>query len=111
MAKVNMTDVWLRSLRPPTGARAEYRDARVTGLVLRVTPRGVMSWSVIYKPRSARTKRRWTIGTYPATQLADARIKARDAIAAAEKGEDIAERERYERHAPTFSELAIAWQI
>ncbi len=58
MAKVNMTDVWLRSLRPPTGARAEYRDARVTGLVLRVTPRGVMSWSVIYKPRSARTKRR-----------------------------------------------------
>ena len=65
-----------------------------------------MSWSVVYKPRPARAKRRWTIGTYPATQLADARTKARDAIAAAEKGEDIAERERFERHAPTFPELA-----
>ncbi|TDJ36581.1 MAG: DUF4102 domain-containing protein [Gammaproteobacteria bacterium] len=106
MAQVKMTNVWLKSLKLPENARAEYRDSRVTGLILRVTPRGSMSWSVVYKPRSARTKRRWTIGTYPATSLADARRNAMDAIASAEKGEDIAERQRFERHAPTFSELA-----
>ena len=35
-----LTDVFIRTIKPPAAGRMEVWDTRVTGLVLRVTPTG-----------------------------------------------------------------------
>jgi len=47
--KRRFTEQMLERLRPPTSGRIELGDEIVPGLVLRVTPSGVKSFSVIYK--------------------------------------------------------------
>lgn len=47
--KRRFTDQMFERLRPPTGGRVELGDEIVPGLVLRVTPSGIKSFSVIYK--------------------------------------------------------------
>lgn len=47
--KRRFTDQMLERMRPPTKGRLELGDEVVPGLVVRVTPRGVKSFSVIYK--------------------------------------------------------------
>ena len=47
--KRRFTDQMIERLNPPKSSRANYTDALCPGLVLRVTERGVKSFSVIYK--------------------------------------------------------------
>ena len=50
MARRKMfNELALRNLKPPATGRVDFGDALAPGLVLRVTQRGVKSWSVIYK--------------------------------------------------------------
>ncbi len=58
------------------GKRIERFDAGTPGLSLRVTERGVKSWSVYY--RLGGVHRRETIGTWPKVGVADARDQARE---------------------------------
>ncbi len=102
MAAVNkrrFTDQMLERMRPPTQARIELGDDIVPGLVLRVTPGGVKSFSVIYKVPGeggvsatgrllAGRQHRITLGQYPMLGLAQAREKARELLGTVSEGHD-----------------------
>ncbi|MCT8988859.1 site-specific integrase [Chelativorans sp. SCAU2101] len=102
-------------LAPPSG-RMEIEDEACPGLLLRVTPRGVKSFSVIYKvpgeggvsPNGrllVGRQHRITLGTTPPIELKDARQQARDLMQAASEGRDPRGERREEnliRHTNTF---------
>jgi integrase len=104
-----------RGKAPPSG-KMEFRDDVVRGLLLRVTPRGVKSFSVIYKVPGeggvSRTGRlltgkqhRITLGTTPPLGLKEAREQARKIIEAATEGRDLRNERREQnitRHTNTF---------
>ena len=46
---VTFTDLAVERMRPPREGRIEVGDAVMRGLLLRITPRGTKTWSVIYK--------------------------------------------------------------
>lgn len=70
----------------PTDRRQEIPDSLCTGLYLTVQPTGKKGWQVRY--RHGGTHRRMTLGAYPVLSLADARARARDALAAVSEGRD-----------------------
>lgn len=76
----------------PTDRRQEIPDSLCTGLYLTVQPSGKKGWQVRY--RHGGVHRRMTLGAYPVLSLADARQRARDALAAASEGRDPAEEAR-----------------
>lgn len=84
---------------------AEFWDAVVPGLALRVGAGGAKTWAVRYRANGR--QRRLKLGRYPTLSLADARDAARDAINAAQAGQDPAA-ERAERRSvdTTFGALA-----
>lgn len=82
--KRRFTDQMLERMRAPTQGRIELGDDIVPGLVLRVTPNGGKSFSVIYKVPGeggvsptgrllAGRQQRITLGQYPALGIAKAR--------------------------------------
>lgn len=77
---------------PPLDRRQEIPDSLCTGLYLTVQPSGKKGWQVRY--RHGGVHRRMTLGAYPVLTLADARQRARDALAAATEGRDPAEEVR-----------------
>lgn len=92
------------------GGRIEVRDAKVPGLVLRVTPGVSKSWSVQYRPQGRAGTQRLTLGKYPILTIAGARAKARDTLLMLADGRDpIAERKAGQvvqtRRAVTFEGL------
>ncbi|MGZ5823462.1 MAG: Arm DNA-binding domain-containing protein, partial [Hyphomicrobium sp.] len=89
--------------------RSEYRDGHTRGLVLRVTPKGIKSWAVLYRRKSDGRKRRYTIGTYPEFSLAAARTQAEAIVALVSRGEDPAARVQARNAALTFEQLAETW--
>ena len=92
-----LTDRFIQAVKPPATGRLVVADTEVAGLSLRVTPNGVRSFLVRYRPRR-QPQKSWTVpGTYPEVTLATARQKAREIVAAAKGGLDlIAERGRLE---------------
>ncbi len=70
----------------PTDRRQEIPDDLCTGLYLVVQPTGKKGWQVRY--RHGGTHRRMTLGPYPVLSLAEARARARNALAAATEGRD-----------------------
>ncbi len=79
----NINEKVLRSLKPPAKGRLVVRDRTLPGLRIRVTPRGVKTWSVVYKMAGERTskitglprtgsQKRITLGRYPAMGLSEA---------------------------------------
>jgi integrase len=94
-----LTNMMLEKVRPQPGIRIELADGALPGLIFRVTPRGVKTWSVLFRcvghgapgkngrPRKGAQKR-YTIGTYPAWGLAEARTEAMKVLRMASLGED-----------------------
>lgn len=70
----------------PTDRRQEIPDSLCTGLYLVVQPTGKKGWQVRY--RHSGTHRRMTLGPYPVLSLAEARQRARQALAGAAEGRD-----------------------
>jgi len=70
----------------PGDRRQEIPDSLCTGLYLTVQPSGKKGWQVRY--RHGGVHRRMSLGAYPVLTLADARQRARDALAAASEGRD-----------------------
>ena len=89
--------------------RAEYRDGHTRGLVLRITPNGKKTWTVIYRRKSDARKRRYTIGAYPAFSLEEARNQAQEVLAAVARREDPAGQLQTRNASLTFAQLAAAW--
>ena len=100
----------------PASGRLEIADELCPGLILRVTPKGVKSFSVIYKVPGeggvtpagrllAGKQHRITLGSTPYLDLKTARERAREIMLAASQGRDVRQ-ERAEvsrkRHQNTF---------
>jgi hypothetical protein len=60
-----LTDAFVRSVETPASGRLEITDLRCNGLTLRVTKRGVKSWSFRFRDPKSRKLTRATIGAYP----------------------------------------------
>jgi len=112
---MTLTDRTIRSLKPRATGQYERYDDVVPGLGLRVNSDS-KSWVLFYRDRisdgadgftSGKRRRRWTLGTYPALSLAEARKKAQRALAdLTTKGVDPAVGKREARNAESFGELA-----
>ncbi|GEO18205.1 tyrosine-type recombinase/integrase [Microvirga aerophila] len=77
MAIVNLTNAFLRSIKPPLEGRAEYWDELTPGLCLRVTTSGKATWSFRYRPKGGAGFQRITLGSLIDLPLAEARDRAR----------------------------------
>ncbi len=94
--------------------RKELRVGEVKGLILRITPAGDKSWSVLYSRQPDGKKRRITIGPFPAVTLEVARREALAILANIARGEDPAAGEKQAKRAEqidvlTFNVLADKW--
>jgi len=106
---MNITDRWLRNLKPPATGREEYHDSNLKGLGLRVTSKGAMTWAIYYRLPGNRTKRRLTLGQYPAISLADARRQGKTVLLEAARGNDPGKAKQEAKAAPTFAALAAEY--
>ena len=71
--KAALTDILLRSLKPPAKGRLEIADIKCAGLEFRLTAGGVRSWSFRFRDPATGLPARSTIGRYPQFSLAEAR--------------------------------------
>ena len=83
----DISDPWLRGVKPPLSGRLEVWDSRVRGLVLRMTPNGVASSSVRARTRDGK-RTRPTLGTWPALGVGEARKRALATIGEIQGGAD-----------------------
>lgn len=111
MAIIRLTDTAVERMKPPATGRLEIADALMTGLVLRVTPSGTKSWSLMYRIHGK--QKRIMLGHYPIVSLKLAREKVRDALLMVNEGIDPeaikkseTEEEQPEEVARTVEELA-----
>jgi integrase len=107
----DLTDRFVQSAKARDGKRADYFDKKVRGLVLRVTPNGVKTWSLRYSRKVDSKRIRMTVGPYPAFSLSEARDEALKIMAEVARRKDPAkERKRGDRSKPrTFGELAARY--
>lgn len=96
--KRELTDAFLRGVEPPAEGRIELRDTKVPGLVLRMTPKGLATWSVRTRTKDGKQTRP-KLGTWPILPIGAARKAARDMLAAIQTGADPAEKWRQDRAA------------
>ncbi len=83
----HLTDPGIEKIgKAPKGKRIERFDAGAPGLCLRITDRGVKSWSVYYRLNGKH--QRMTIGTWPGIGVARARDLARQIKDQAKDGTD-----------------------
>lgn len=96
----------------PSESRVEISDSGQRGLVVRITPNGIKTFSVFFRVKGDKLKRnrRLTIGPYPEVSLGDARLAASEIMTQARKGIDPVAAAKAERRAKsdasTFGELA-----
>jgi len=87
--RLALTDRFVATCKCPRGeSQIDYFDARTPGLTLRVTEQGHKAWCFIFTAPGNGKRARETFATYPATGLALARTRAREARALVEVGED-----------------------
>ena len=102
MATINLTAAFVEKVKS-NGKRTDYFDASLAGFSLRVSEGGVKSWCVSYRFGGKWT--RYTFGSFPVTKLAEARVKARDALHEVTHGINPAIKKKAERCAETFDYL------
>src|SRR5262245_23198048 len=88
------TTRWLESVK--VSKQTDFIDRSESGLMFRVAPTGVKSWSLMYRRQGDNKRRRINLGRFPEISLAAARSKAvrlKEAIAEgadpAGKGEEL----------------------
>ncbi len=86
MATKSLTDVQLRNLKPDPKKRFEVWDGQLPGFGVRVASTGTKTFIFLYRLHGR--ARRMTFGRYPTLTLADARVQARTARNAVDRGED-----------------------
>jgi integrase len=103
MARIHLNARKVESLQAGT-KRIQIFDKSQPNLALRIAPSGVKSWPVVYK-WNGRMKR-FTLGTYPAVSLAEARGRAFDALRNVARGDAPQAKKVTVREAGTFADLA-----
>jgi integrase len=107
MPRQKLTDRTVQVLAANGAGPVEHWDTNTPGLCLRVGATTKV-WYVRY--RFGGTHRRMKLGAFPRLSLADAREKARDALAAADAGEDPAAR-RAERRDGSRSVATLCAEV
>jgi integrase len=92
------------SIKPDPSRQVDYWDTTLPRFGVRVSPGGRKTWIVFYRHNGR--PRRLTLGACRHMKLADARVKANEALRTLEKGTDPASVKVEERRAETFAELA-----
>ena len=77
MPLVQLTDISIRALRPPSKGQRLYRDKTIRGFGIRVSQGGSKSFVVVYGSNRQFT----TIGRYPTLSLKEARTEAKRLLA------------------------------
>ena len=109
MAKIELSDRFISNLKPQEIA-VDFFDSKTRGLNLRITPRGVKAWSVVFTSPKDGKRARLSLGSYPATPLAKARALAIEARGHAEAGIDPRTLDKPAGAGPmTVSELAESY--
>jgi integrase len=85
----------IANLGAPAKGRVEHWDVTTPGFGLRITEKGVKTWTVMYRSRGQ--LRRVTLGHYPDMPLKDARDRAREMLRAVDDGADPAAAKTEER--------------
>lgn len=102
--EIRFTKRVIESLLPPAaGVRDDYRDSETAGLQLRVTSKGVKTFSFLRRINGS--LERITLGRFPEVTLEQARDKIKLINAEIVKGENPAKVKRAHREEPTFSEV------
>lgn len=109
--RLNFTKPALESLPPaPAGERAYYNDARVQGLQVAVTDRGIKTF-YLYKRNHGKPVR-YRLGRYPDLTPESARRKAEAARGRAAMGEDLrAEKKREKAQRATLADAFKAFKV
>ena len=81
--KVALTDRFVAGAKADSTGRSDYFDSVARGLSLRVTANGVKTWCFNCTRDGKRA--RFTIGSYPAASLAEARRLARERVSVVRK--------------------------
>src|SRR5581483_8890836 len=100
--KLFFTSRTIDALQPQT-MNVDYWDTTLAGFGIRVSPKGVKSWTLVY--RYHRRQRRIGLGRYPLISLADARIRAKQALGDVARDIDPASKRDASRESGTFSAL------
>lgn len=103
MPKLKLTAKFVEGVKVET--RTDYWDEICRGLVLRVSPTGVKTWTAVFTPDEG-GKSRVTLGQFPAITLETARGKALKIMSQVAEGENPAAKKRLRREAMTVEELA-----
>ena len=91
---IRFTDAAVKKLVADPDRRREIRDQHTPGLVLRITPHGQKSWSVLFRVAGAGEDgkrgvlKRLTLGDYPRLGLAEARARAVAVLDIADHGQE-----------------------
>lgn len=108
MTTVRFTDTWLRSSSiVPKFGRVEYVDGLCPGLHLRITLRGVRTFSVMFRINGKLTRQ--SIGRYPVVTIANARAAALEIMRKAQEGVDSREHRSRAQSTLTYAELVKAY--
>jgi integrase len=81
-----LTDIFLRGLKPPATGRLEINDLSCRNLQLRLTATGVATWSLRYTVGNK--VKRTNLGHYPVMTLKQARARANEARGKIDAGEE-----------------------
>ena len=101
--KKTLRDRTLKALKPEEKPY-EVMDAVVRSFGVRIMPSGVKSFILLRRFNASKNPTRRALGTYPDMSLADAREKAREWNALADKGIDPAVEEGHQRRAAIEAE-------
>ncbi|MBV8739607.1 MAG: integrase arm-type DNA-binding domain-containing protein [Alphaproteobacteria bacterium] len=80
---MKLNDVTVRNLAPPERGQRSYPDDALPGLAVRVSQGGTRTFVLVH----GRDRTRTTIGRYPIISLAQARVQAREILAAITLGQ------------------------
>ena len=88
MPRISLTDRFVAGMKSTD--QTDYFDdhASTRGLALRVSKGGRKTWTLLFTPPGEDKRARMTLGTYPATSLAQARTLAIEARGHLEQGRD-----------------------
>ena len=107
MAQIlDMTVSAIEAIKKPTTGRAEYRDSKVPGLYLRVTPTGARSFSFVGRAKGSSRVERVTLGKYPAVRPDEARRRAMVLNGELASGNSAADAVRGKRQEQTLKAVA-----
>ncbi|MEJ8813370.1 site-specific integrase [Variovorax ureilyticus] len=104
---INFTIKEIDAIEPPPHGqeRLEFKDSKVPGLYLRVTPSGVKSFSFVGRAKGAARPERETIGRYPAVKPEEARTRATQLAGSLASGESVTAVRQAKKGEMTLTEL------